>query len=285
MRPFTMSAGLWSWIVLFLITGCSKESADDTNTGYSIVWQDDFTGPVIDTTNWSFQNGTGKQFGLTGWGNNEKQYYTPRPENAEIVDGKLIITARQEAYEGEEGATDYTSAKLITKGKGDWQYGRFEIKAQLPEGHGTWPAIWMLPSKDNMNWPDDGEIDIMEHVGYDQNKVFGTVHTRAYNHTKGTQRSDSIMVEAASDSFHVYRIDWTPESITWYVDGQRYNTFKNEHKTMAEWPFDKPFHLILNLAVGGNWGGRKGIDPDIWPQSFVIDYVRVYQKNREIYDG
>lgn len=233
------------------------------------VWADefDYTGKPA-PEKWSYDIGGG------GWGNNELQYYTDALSNAQVADGKLIITARREKKENR----DYTSARLVTKNKGDWTYGRFEVKAKLPSGRGTWPAIWMLPT-DNAygGWPKSGEIDIMEHVGFDQDRVHVTVHTQAYNHSIKTQRGKSILVPTASTAFHLYRVDWTPEAVRGYIDNQQLFEFRNEGSGPAAWPFDKRFHLLLNMAVGGNWGGAQGVDPAVFPQSMEVDYVRVYR--------
>ena len=165
--------------------------------------------------------------GRSGWGNNELQNYTNSLSNASVADGKLTITARKENLE----SSSYTSARLVTKGKGDFLYGRFEIKAKLPTGKGTWPAIWMLPTDWAYgDWPKSGEIDIMEHVGFDQDRVHITVHTEAYNHTKGTQKGNSVAVQNASSDFHVYRIDWTPYAIRGYIDDFRLFEFVNDGK-------------------------------------------------------
>ena len=209
--------------------------------------------------------------------NNESQYYTEnRRENARVEDGKLIIEAHKEKKERGE----FTAASLISKGRGQWTYGRFEVKAKLPSARGTWPAIWMLPEKiGKVSWPMCGEIDIMEHVALDPAKIHGTLHSGAYNHTKGTQRSGQLMVPTYATEFHVYSMDWSEDKIVMHIDGKTYATF--EKKTgdgEAEWPFDKPFYLILNLAIGGSWGGQKGIDDAAFPQCMEVDYVRVYQK-------
>ncbi|MDX5437507.1 MAG: glycoside hydrolase family 16 protein, partial [Pontibacter sp.] len=216
----------------------------------------------------------GYDIGGSGWGNNELQYYTENTSNASVGNGVLTITARNEQKEGRS----FTSARLVTKGKGDFLYGRFEIKAKLPTGRGTWPAIWMLPTDWAYgDWPKSGEIDIMEHVGYDQNKVHITVHTDAYNHGKGTQRGNSKIIETASTAFHLYRVDWTPYSIKGYIDDQKVFEFINEGNGYSTWPFDKRFHLLLNIAIGGNWGGAQGVDPSVLPQTMEVDYVRVYK--------
>jgi beta-glucanase (GH16 family) len=173
---------------------------------------------------------------------------------------------------------EYTSTRLISKGKGDFLYGRIEVKAKLPTGKGTWPAIWMLPTDWAYGgWPKSGEIDIMEHVGYDQNKVHITVHTEAYNHSINTQKSATKVVPGVSTDFHTYRVDWTPYSIKGFIDGEQIYNFINEGKGYAGWPFDKKFHLLLNVAFGGNWGGAQGVDPSVLPQKMEVDYVRVFK--------
>ena len=167
---------------------------------------------------------------------------------------------------------------MITKDKGDFLYGRFEIRARLPRGRGTWPAIWMLHSNSVYgNWPASGEIDIMEHVGYDVNKVHATVHTAAYNHTKGTQKGTNKVIPTATDEFHNYRVDWTPYAVRAFIDDVPYFEFINENTGFTTWPFNIKFFMILNVAVGGNWGGAQGVDATIFPASMVVDYVRVYK--------
>lgn len=210
------------------------------------------------------------------WGNNEAQYYASgRKENAWVSDGVLRITALKEPMEGRS----YTSARLITKGKGDWLYGRFEIRAKLPTGRGTWPAIWMLPTDwEYGDWPKSGEIDIMENVGYDPDTIVGSSHTEKYNHAIGTQKNAKIACPDCYKAFHVYALEWEEDEYRLYVDDQLYFTFKNEGIGYEVWPYDKRFHILLNLAIGGNWGGQKGIDDSLFPHVFEIDYVRVYKK-------
>lgn len=233
------------------------------------VWADEF-----DYNGAPDQNKWGYDIGGSGWGNNELQYYTDRTSNASVADGKLTITARKETKETRE----YTSARLVSKNKGDFLYGRFEIRAKLPTGKGTWPAIWMLPTDWAYgNWPKSGEIDIMEHVGYDQNKIHVTVHTEAYNHSKGTQKGNSKVIPTASSEFHTYRVDWTPYAVRGYIDGAPVFEFVNDGKGYTSWPFDKRFHILLNLAVGGDWGGAQGVDASVFPQAMEVDYVRVYK--------
>lgn len=234
-----------------------------------LVWSDEFNGNGLpDSSKWSYD------VGGDGWGNHELEYYTDRrPENARQENGLLIIEARKEDYKGSK----YTSARLVTKGKGDWTYGRIDVRARIPKGLGTWPAIWMLGSTNPLKWPDDGEIDIMEHVGYDQGQVHASVHCKKYYHSIGTQKTAITTVADCSEKFHVYSLDWDKETIRMLVDNKPYFTFKNEHTTRDAWPFDGPFHLLLNVAVGGDWGGQKGVDETIWPRKMEVDWVRVYQ--------
>lgn len=233
------------------------------------VWSDefDYSGAPA-SSKWDYD------IGGSGWGNNELQYYTDDTGNAVVGNGVLTVKVKKEPTEGR----DYSSARLVTRNKGDWLYGRFEIKARLPEGKGTWPAIWMLPTDWAYgDWPKSGEIDIMEHVGYDQNRVHITVHTAAYNHSIGTQRGNSKVIDNASSEYHLYRVDWTPYAIRGYIDDEKIFEFINEGKGSDAWPFDKRFHLLINIAYGGNWGGAQGIDDSTLPQTMEVDYVRVYK--------
>ncbi|MTI21326.1 glycoside hydrolase family 16 protein [Fulvivirga sp. RKSG066] len=261
-------------LILLIVTGCQVGGQQDEGEG-QLVWSDEFDYQGQPNSNlWDYSIGDGCPT-LCGWGNNELQYYTSNNKNIRVADGKLIIEAHKENVNGKS----YSSARINSKNKGDWKYGTIEVKAKLPEGRGTWPAIWMLPTNWSYGgWPKSGEIDIMEHVGYDQGNIHGTVHTEAYNHLLGTQKGDSIELASASEKFHIYSVNWSPEKIDFLVDGEVYNTFTNDETGSAAWPFDQPFYLIMNIAVGGNWGGKHGIDDSIWPQHMEIDYVRVYQK-------
>lgn len=246
----------------------------DTETGtMALVWSDefDYTG-LPDASKWSYDT----EGNSSGWGNNELQHYTSnRLKNAEVKSGFLTIHAIKEEFEGKK----YTSARLISKGKGDWLYGRMEIKAKLPEGRGLWPAIWMLPTDWAYgDWPASGEIDIMENVGYDPWVIVASAHTQSYYHVIGTQKSNKMTVTDCYTNFHVYALEWEDDEYRVYVDDTLYFTFKNEGTGYKAWPFDKRFHLLLNLAVGGNWGGAQGIDTTIFPRTMSVDYVRVYQK-------
>ena len=242
------------------------------------VWSDEFDYDGLpDSTKWNYD------VGGSGWGNNELQYYTREDlDNASVSDGTLKITAINESYSG----SSYTSARLITKYKGDWEYGKIQVRAKLPSGTGTWPAIRMLPTDWSYGgWPDSGEIDIMEYVGYDPGIVHGTIHTGAYNHSLGTQIGYSKTVNDAETEFHVYEVEWEPGYMEVFIDGVSYGRFgynplyNVDTENSDAWPFDQRFHLILNVAVGGNWGGAQGVDPDAFPTSMEVDYVRVYQKD------
>ncbi|WP_294324639.1 glycoside hydrolase family 16 protein [uncultured Chryseobacterium sp.] len=252
-------------ILLFSVSGCvsSKTAAER-----KLIWNDEFSKDGLpDASKWNYD------IGGHGFGNEESQFYTKeRLENARVENGKLIIEAKKENWE----KSNYTSARLLTKGKFSFRYGTVEVRAKLPKGRGTWPAIWMM-SENMKKWPDDGELDIMEHVGYHQGYIHASVHTQKYNHILQTQKTDTLFVKDASEKFHVYKADWAPEKIDVYVDDIKFFTYENKEKTYGTWPFDEPFFIILNLAVGGFWGGKEGIDDQIFPQKLVVDYVRVYQ--------
>lgn len=254
---------------LAALAGCQ------TKGDRKLVWSDEFNvDGRPDSGRWDYDIGDGCPDNC-GWGNNELQYYTDKVTNARVEDGYLIIEAHRDSL----GGKAFTSAKIVSRGKGDWRYGRFEIRARLPHGKGTWPAIWMLPTDWKYGgWPASGEIDIMEHVGHDPGVIHGTIHTEAYNHIKGTQKEGIVPVTDAQEAFHVYAVDWTEDKMEFYVDDELYHTVVREPEDDYKgWPFDQRFYLIMNIAVGGNWGGAQGVDPGIWPQRMEIDYVRVYQ--------
>lgn len=234
-----------------------------------LVWEEEFNYEGLPKdTDWGYD------VGGNGWGNSELQYYTEKnPDNVYVEDGKLTITAWNEAYDKNQ----YTSTRLVTRGKKDFLYGRIEVKAKLPEGKGTWPAIWLMPTDSVYgDWPKSGEIDIMEHVGFDQDRVHGTVHTEKYYWKNSNQKSGQIMGEKISDSFHTYSLEWTPKIIKIYFDNTLYFIYKNENTGKDAWPFDQKFYLILNTAIGGAWGGQQGVDPEVFPQQFEIDSIKVY---------
>lgn len=243
---------------------------------YHLIWADEFNNEGKPSSeNWSYD------LGASGWGNNELQEYTNSSLNSYVEDGKLIITAIKQNNK-------WTSARLVTKNKADFLYGRMEIRAKLPAGTGTWPAIWMLPTDwEYGNWPASGEIDIMEHVGFDPGNVHATVHTGAYNGSLGTQVGKSIQVPDFDTAFHTYSIEWTKDKIDAFLDNEKYFTFENDHSGNTDtWPFDKKFHFILNIAMGGNWGGQQGVDPELSKLSMEVDYVRVYaQDDKPVISG
>lgn len=239
-----------------------------------LVWYDEFDTDEPDPEKWSYQYGTGTDEGLSGWGNNELQYYTDREENVYIEDGMLHIVAREENYEG----MNYTSARLRTIGKGDWMYGRIEIRAKVPEGQGIWPAIWMMPTDQLFGgWPKSGEIDIMELVGHEPETVHGTVHYGPdWPENQHTGASYTLNDGTFSDDFHTYSIEWVENEIRWFVDSNHFFTVTPSNLQPYSYPFNARFHLILNVAVGGNWPGNPDATTE-FPQSMIVDYVRVYQ--------
>ena len=265
-RWLVMVCGLW---VVVSVTGAE---------GWKLVWADEFEYEGLpDSKKWTNEVGFIR--------NREAQYYTAgRKENARMENGKLIIEARRERWrnEGRRGPdfAEYTSASLTTENLAEWTYGRVEVRARLPEGRGVWPAIWMLgTNRREAGWPRCGEIDIMEYVGFEPEVIHANTHTGKYNHVRGTGKGDRIRVEKPFESFHNYAIEWHPKRIDFFVDERKYFSYAKEADAGAEvWPFDQPFYLILNLAIGGAWGGQKGIDESIFPQRYEIEYVRVYEK-------
>ncbi len=242
---------------------------------WKLVWSDEFDTPMLDTTKWSYDVGN------WGWGNNELQYYTEgRTENARIEDGNLIIEARKN-----DMGCDWTSARLTTRGKTSFVYGKIEFKAKVPEHKGNWAAGWTLGDEyvDELSWPYCGEIDILESVGYEMNDSTGngiahaSAHCGAYYFKLGNQPTGVIEVENMNKKFHTYAVEWSEEGIKSFVDGQLYITY-NDTSTDLSWPFSKPQNIILNLAMGGGWGGYYGLEEGITSQKMTIDYVRVYER-------
>jgi len=236
---------------------------------YVMVWNEEFNTPGLpDSTKWSYESGKIR--------NNELQYYTvKRLENARIEDSVLVIEARKEKYSG----ADYTSASIISKGIGDWKYGKIEISAKVPTGKGTWPALWMMPTNSEYGtWPRSGEIDIMEYVGFEPQYLHYTCHFEGTNGT-GHQSSGikSASIANPFNKFIKFAIIWTPDKIEWYANDVKYFTYTKKSDDYRTWPFNKEFYLILNLAYGGTWGGTAGVDDTKLPHKFLIDYVRVYQ--------
>ncbi|MFO7611027.1 MAG: glycoside hydrolase family 16 protein [Clostridia bacterium] len=243
---------------------------DENNLDYVLVWSDEFDYEgKPDESKWDYD--VGVHF------NDELQYYT-RGENAEVIGGQLVISARKEKSHGYE----YTSSRLVTRGKGDWLYGKIEVSAKLPYGTGTWPAIWMLPTESYYGrWPASGELDIMEHVGCNQDQIHFSAHTLDFNHTKLTEITEYLHIDDVSGKFHKYSLEWLPDKLKFMVDDKVHLVYKRpksmDSPQFGQWPFDRRFHLVLNVAVGGFWGGKNGIDDTIFPQQMTVDYVRVYQ--------
>ena len=245
---------------------------------WALVWSDEFDQDGLpDAAKWDYDSFRNKE----GWYNGEAQYYSrARPENSRVESGHLVIETRREEMSGEPdwGGQAYSSARLVTRGKASWTYGALEVRAKLPCGRGTWPAIWMLPEKTGAQWPLDGEVDIMEHVGYDEGVVHATIHTEAYNHTKNTQVSARTRIADLCQVFHRYQLVWTADSVTIGVDDRNYFRFFNDDSgDKTRWPFSQPQYLILNTAVGGSWGGAQGIDDRVFPVRMEVDYVRLWQ--------
>ena len=264
---------------LLLAAGAAAQAAPlAPPPGYRLVWSDEFAGAGLpDRRKWDWDT----DFNRRGWHNKEKQYYSARRKrNARVERGRLIVEARADGARmrrrSDYGGQAYTSARLVTRGKAAWTYGYFEVRAKLPCGLGTWPAIWTLARDRVDGWPGDGEIDIMEHVAQDPGTVHQTIHTAAFNHVAGTQKSGRAHLPDACGAFHSYQLLWTADRIRMGIDGKTVFTFDKPSAKRAEWPFDSPQYLILNLAIGG-WGGEKGIDDAALPQRMEVDYVRVWQ--------
>jgi beta-glucanase (GH16 family) len=266
-------------VICFAPTGWGEE--------WKLVWSDEFDRDGLpDPAKWSYEEGFVR--------NRELQYYTKgRKENARVEGGHLIIEARKELFpnarfradapenrwQQSRQHADYTSASLTTQGRASWTCGRIEVKARMPSGRGTWPAIWMLgTNRGEVGWPACGEIDILEYVGHEPGVVHANVHTKGFNHARGNGRGARTTVPDAEKAFHVYAIEWTHQRMDFSVDDRKYFTLENDGTGVDSWPFNAPQYLILNLAIGGSWGGQKGVDDTIFPQRLKVDYVRVYQR-------
>jgi beta-glucanase (GH16 family) len=244
---------------------------------WKLVWSDEFEGTgQPDTTKWTFD------IGNWGWGNNELEYYTVnRLENARQEDGNLIIEARKD-----DGVYPWSSARLTTRGKESFLYGKIEFRAKVPSGRGTWAAGWLLGDnyRDEMSWPYCGEIDVLENVGYEMDpktgdgKTHASVHCGAYYFKLNNQPTSIIDVKNMNNEYHIYSMEWLPGGISIFIDGKKYFDY-NDTSNDLTWPFNKPQNLIINLAIGGGWGGAKGIDPEMKSAKFILDYVRVYELN------
>ncbi len=271
-------------LIMILLSYCNPTESSKTKDvegeneinydleGWNLVWHDEFEADSLDMTSWRFETGG------HGWGNSELQYYTDRTDNTFLEDGKLIIKGIKEDYKGSE----YTSARVNSVH--GWCYKRIDISAKLPMGIGTWPALWMLPDDWNLgngSWPDNGELDIMEHVGHNPGHVSASIHCHAYNHKNNTHKTGSMFLQTAMTEFHVYSIQWEQSQINYFVDDSLIFTYEKTDDSWEKWPFFKDFHLIFNIAIGGSWGGAQGVDDLIFPVFMEIDYVRVYEKEEE----
>lgn len=253
-------------VMLLLLASCARTPPIPAPPGMKLVWHDEFDGKAVDKANWTYDLGGG------GWGNGEAQFYTDRTENARVENGLLLIEARQEKYED----SYYTSARLKTQGRQEFQYGRIEARIKVPAGAGLWPAFWMLGASFNgSNWPDCGEIDIMEYVGREPDLILGTAHGPGYSGALGISQWNRQEYNIA-DEFHTYAIEWEAGQIRWYYDGDHYFTLNRADVGDREWVFDRPFFMILNLAIGGTLGGVIGLDT-AFPSQVQVDYVRVFQ--------
>lgn len=264
---------------LTTLIACSKDEEfpekqselDFRNVEWKLVWEDNFDADGLpDSKIWNYEEGYIR--------NSEAQYYTKgRLENARVENGSLIIEARKDNWNDKE----ITSASVNTYGKKSMLYGKVEVRAKLPTGKGTWPAIWMLGNsiQEGSSWPACGEIDIMENVGYAPDVIHANIHTKAYNHSIGTGKGNKITIEKPYEDFHVYTVEWFESEMRFFVDDTLYFTYKKEGTGNDVWPFDKPHYLIINLAIGGGWGGSQGIADDLLPQKYYIDYVKVYKQD------
>lgn len=254
---------------LLVIMGCSTDEKQTVTTMNNLVFQDEFDmDGAPNSAYWSYNIGTGSN----GWGNNELQYYTDRPENIVVEDGMLKITARRELYMG----SNYTSARILTKGKVEQKYGRIEARIKLPLGRGLWPAFWMLgANSDTVTWPQCGEIDIMEYLGSNPTTVLGTVHGPGYSAGESISKSYTLPNSRFDTDFHIFGIEWGEDYINYYIDDVLYNQITPED-VPGEWVFNQPFYIILNMAVGGNLPGSPNTET-VFPQTMLVDYVRIYQ--------
>ena len=248
-------------LLIFLMLAFINAKAQDRK----LVWQDNFDGNELDFDIWSFDLGDGCPK-LCGWGNNEAQVYTDT--NYKVENGLLKLVAKK----SEAG---YTSTRINSKNKKEFRYGKIEVRAKLALGKGLWPAFWMLGKNiDEVRWPACGEIDILEYIGREPNSIFTTLHTSdSHGNSKNTRKDE---INGIEKGFHTYAIDWSQKNIAFYIDDQLFYTFEPKEKTAETWPFDQPFYLLINLAVGGNFGGHD-IDDSIFPKEFVVDYIKVYE--------
>ncbi|WP_339624870.1 glycoside hydrolase family 16 protein [uncultured Winogradskyella sp.] len=271
LKSFTIASFL-------MVYNCDPDETQVVTQLDNLVIADEFNVEgTPDASLWSFEVGDGTAQGIPGWGNNELQYYTDRPENVTVENGVLVITAQQEVFEG----SNYTSGRLVTKDLFEQQYGRFEARIRLPYGKGIWPAFWLLGSDCDENpWPQCGEIDIMEYLGDSPTVVFGTAHGPNFSGAESISKEYELENSRFDTQFHVFGIEWGPDYINYYVDGDLYQTItpdtvNEETDGAGQWVFNRPFYIILNIAVGGNLPGSPNAQT-VFPQRMFVDYVRVY---------
>ena len=263
-----------------IVAGCSPDDTQTVATFGNLVVEDDFNNDgMLDPELWTIEVGDGSEQGIPGWGNNELQFYTEREDNVSVENGYLLITAKKEDYNG----SSYTSGRLVTRGKLEQQFGRVEARIRLPYGQGLWPAFWMLgvPEEQTIDgnmqqevWPDLGEIDIMENRGQEPTLITGSVHGPGYSGGNAISKTFQFIESRVDTEFHIYGVEWGPNYINYYVDDKLYNQITPEDVT-GEWVFNRPFYLILNLAIGGDYGGNPNQETK-FPQSMLVDYVKVY---------
>ncbi|WP_190809210.1 family 16 glycosylhydrolase [Flagellimonas sp. S3867] len=261
------------FVMLLMVSSCETDDVQTVTTLTNLVMADEFdTEGAPNPSLWTYDLGRGPNG--DGWGNQELQYYTDRTENVKVDNGLLLITAQEESFEG----ASYTSARLVTRGLFEQTYGRFEARIRLPYGKGLWPAFWLLGNDCAQNiWPQCGEIDIMEYLGDSPNVVFGTVHGPGYSAAEGETKEYALEDDRFDTGFHVFGIEWGPDYINYYVDGDLYNQITPDD-VVGEWVFDHPFYIILNVAVGGSFPGSPN-EETTFPQTMLVDYVRVYENN------
>ncbi|MDK2886546.1 MAG: hypothetical protein PWP54_1104 [Thermosipho sp. (in: thermotogales)] len=263
--------------ITFVLGSCENNNFNADN--WKLIWSQEFDDSVIDRNVWNFEIGNGHSKGIPGWGNNELEYYTDG-ENAYIQNGILVIEARKEGRRDAYGTYNYTSSRMTTQGKFEVKYGRIEVRAKFPYGKGLWPAVWMLGSDiGSVGWPNCGEIDIVEFLGHESTKVYGTVHGPGYSGGNSISGSYELTDPDFTEDFHTFGIIWDEEKIDFYVDDYVYYTVSKMYVLSRgySWVFDKPFFIIVNLAVGGNWPGYPDENTQ-FPAKMYIDYIRVWQK-------
>jgi beta-glucanase (GH16 family) len=271
---------------ILIVTSCDLDETQEVTTLNNLVMSDEFdVDGAPDSNMWGYEVGDGTNEGIPGWGNNELQYYTDRPENVIVENGVLIITAKEESFEGK----GYTSARLTSQDLFEQQYGRFEARIRVPFGKGYWPAFWLLGVPKTISvdgeevleeWPAVGEIDIMEYLGDEPSNVFGTLHGPGFSGAESISKGFTLENDRFDTGFHVFGIEWSPTFVNFYVDGNIYQTLTREDvaeetDVEGEWVFDRPFYIILNVAIGGNLPGNP-TENTVFPQSMIVDYVRVY---------